>query len=271
MNTATVLQALQASQLVDNDTLRADERAQVLRTLADLSERGLQAYVVVLPQSEELQDWYKLWPLLKLREGSALLLLYNGRRWEARGWGLPADAIGRELSRAALARQHGLGAGLSTALTALATLAAARTLTDHLPSAQEARTRRALASEGASSLRLWLGGGAIVLLGGLSWFVLRRQRLQQQQSRTFTEAREAAEAAFTQVMLVDGSMDEPIRELQRQALRHKQSLDTLIASVQQGQRLATDPVLLGDMTQMLKQFTTLHAAVLRRHKGWETC
>ncbi|MGE3541719.1 MAG: hypothetical protein AB7N91_30380 [Candidatus Tectimicrobiota bacterium] len=265
MNTTTIVRALQTSQLADHDLLTPEAQAEVRQTLTTLAQRGLLAYVVLLPPSEELTTWYKLWPLLKLREGSALLLLYNGRRWEARGWGLPSDLVSRELQKAEEALRAGIATGVVTALTALAMHAASRTMTDALPSTQAARTRRALASEGASHLRLWLGGGSVVLLGGLAWILLRRRR-QQRQFHTFTEAREAAEAAFTQVMLADGGLDEQIRELQWQATTHKQYLDTLIASVQRGQRPADDAVLLGEMHQLVNQFAALHSAILRQQK-----
>lgn len=88
MNTAAILRALQTSQLADNGLLTTNEKIQVQQTLAALAQRGWQAYVVVLPQSEELTTWHKLWPLMQLPESNALLLLYNGRRWEARGWAL---------------------------------------------------------------------------------------------------------------------------------------------------------------------------------------
>ncbi len=266
MNTTGVLQALQTSQLADNDLLHPDERAAVQQTLAELVQRGLLAYVVLLPESAELRDWYKLWPLLELREGSALLLLYNGRHWEARGWGLPADAMAQALQQAEAARSGGLQAGLTAALTALAARAAARTLSDHLPSAQEARTRRALATEGAAPLRLWLGGGSIILLGALAWLLFRRRRLQPQQFHTFTAAREAAEAAFTQVMVIDAALDSQIRDLQLQALTHKQHLDTLVVRVQQGRQPGDDPMLLGEIAHMVQQFMGLHTAILRRQK-----
>ena len=80
-----VLRQLRAARLVDHDLLTPAERADVQQTLGQLAQRGLRAYVVLLPQSAELQTWRQLWTQLGLREPQALLFLYNERRWEARG------------------------------------------------------------------------------------------------------------------------------------------------------------------------------------------
>ncbi|MBM3224126.1 MAG: hypothetical protein FJZ47_10020 [Candidatus Tectomicrobia bacterium] len=258
MNIEAVLSALRTSQLADNDLLTPAERAAVQQTLTQLAQRGLRAYVVVLPQNEEPQTWRKLWELIPIREQRDLLLLFNGRRWEARGWLLPPVTISRELQQAETVVQRERGAGLVAAVTALA--------------AQTSSASRPSARGGGSSLPLWLGGGSLVLLGTMGWLLLRRQRLQrQQQARVFHEARNEAEAAFAQVMLADGITDVTIRDLQLQATTHKQHLDTLTASVEQGQRPASDPVLLGELAQIVNQFATLHSAILRRQKEMRLC
>jgi hypothetical protein len=252
--------------------LTPTDRIEVQHTLGRLSQQGLQAYVLVLPQSEDLQAWRTLWTLLALRDRNDLLLLYNGLRWEARGWGLTTATIGRVLDHAESALHRSTGAGLVTALTALAAQAPPHTPADQLgPSGTTAQTR-ASSQAGAATLWWWAGGGTLALLGGLGWLLHRRMRLQQQQEQAFNEACAAAEAAFTQVMLAtDDTLDSAIRDLQLQATTHKQYLEQVRESVQQGQRAVGDPVLIGEVTQIENQFATIHSAILRRQKELSIC
>lgn len=189
MTTEDVLRQLRAAQLVDHDLLTPAERADVQQTLGQLAQRGLRAYVVLLPQSAELQTWRQLWTQLGLREPQALLFLYNGRRWEARGWGLAADVIAASLTHTEPTLRQHQGAGLRTALTLLAAQAAPQ-------------PRRTPARPGTTTLWPWVGGGALVLLiGAAGWFLYRRQRLQQQQVQVLQARCADAEAAFTEIGL----------------------------------------------------------------------
>lgn len=271
MNPEAVLRELRTAHFVDHGILTPTERVDIQRTLAQLAQQGRQAYILVLPETEELQAWRKLWGLLALREPHDLLLLYNGRRWEARGWGLAAAAIGGVLNQAANALRRSTGAGLVTALNALAEQAPPHTMADRLgPTGASAQTR-ASSQAGSATLWWWGGAGALALLGGIGWLLHRRMRLQREQEQAFHEACEAAEAAFTHVMLADDAMDSEIRNLQLQATTHKQYLEQIRESVQQGQRAIGDPVLIGEMTQIENQFATLHSAILRRQKELSTC
>jgi hypothetical protein len=271
MNPETVLRELRAAHLADNGVLTPADRSAVQQTLARLTPQGLQAYVVVLPQSEDVQTWRKLWGLLALQEAHDLLLLYNGRRWEARGWGLAPPVIGRVLDQAENALKHSPGSGLVTALSALAEQAAPQTTADRPRPAGAPAQTRSPDHVGPALRWLGVGGGGLVLLGGVGWLLYRRRRLQQHQEQAFNEVCAAAEAAFTQVMLADDTLDGQIRDLQLQATTQKQYLEQVIESVKQGQRAMGDPVLIGEITQIANQFATIHSAILRRQKELSPC
>src|SRR5262249_43977183 len=64
-------------------------------------DHSLRAYVVVLPPDEDLEPARALWQKLGLDSKRDLLLIANGRRWEARGFGLTGAQIESALARAA--------------------------------------------------------------------------------------------------------------------------------------------------------------------------
>lgn len=253
-----VVRALRTARLVDQDLLTAAERVEVQQTLTQLQQRGLTAYVVRLPPSEELQAWHPLWTALGLRDPQALLLLYNGRRWEARGWGLSGSTISTTLGQAESALRQHQGAGLRTALNLLA----AQTTPAARPTARK---------DSGTGRFVWLGAGALVVLGGLGWVLMRRRQMQQQTTQTFEAACAAADAAFTQVMLEEALLDTQIQEAQLRATTYKQQLDAVRARVAEGHRAAGDPVVLGEVQQLTNQFAGLHATILRRQKEHRLC
>jgi hypothetical protein len=205
-----------------------------------------------------------------VRDTQALLLLYNGRRWEARGWGLAAATIAQVLTQTESALRQSQGDGLSLALTRLAEQTTIG-LTSRPGTPQSAPRRPAPSGDSTAGLGLWVGGGALVVLGAVGWLLYRRRLLQQQQRQTLQAVCDEAEAAFAQVMLADAVLDPTIRDLQWQATTHKQHLEALLTSVSQGQRQAGDPVLLGEVQQLTNQFAALHSAILRREKERSAC
>src|SRR5262249_24054988 len=87
--------------------------------------RGLRAHVLVLPLADSPADAKPLWDKLGFDNQRDLLLVTNGKGWEARGWGLTAEKIDSAMKDAAPAFKQYLGKGVTTSLTSPPPLAGA--------------------------------------------------------------------------------------------------------------------------------------------------
>ena len=105
--------------LADAAGMAAAEQSRVRQAIAAAAERGLAAYVVHAEPGRPLAPLRALWQKLGLKEGSDLLLLFNGERWEAKGWGLSAPQIAATLDAAEATLSEGAGAGLERALAGI--------------------------------------------------------------------------------------------------------------------------------------------------------
>src|SRR5262245_57027695 len=99
--------------------LKPGARREVLAAISRLRERGLRAHVVVLPRGMPLEPWHALWTRLGYDLRRDLLLLSNGKEWQARGFGLTPEAIHAALTKAQTALDQYIGRGLSAALDGL--------------------------------------------------------------------------------------------------------------------------------------------------------
>ena len=77
---------LRAGPLADlGPLLKPGGRREVEQEIARIATGGLRAHVVVGPLDADLGPLHALWDRLGFDAAADLLLLFNGRRWEARG------------------------------------------------------------------------------------------------------------------------------------------------------------------------------------------
>lgn len=194
-------------------------RAELSKVIDALRKNGHQARVAVLPPGTDLTTAHPLWGRLGLTEPRDLLLLFNGQRWEARGWKLNRSQIDAALSAARPSLAKYYAAGLASALLGLGAAADVKTATTPVAT-----------STGRSGGGLFVGGALAVGGGALGFIIMRRRRLQRQQSRAIHSARGDAERVFAEVILATEDLPEadaaPLRD---RASRLKDELDALPA------------------------------------------
>jgi hypothetical protein len=105
--------ALRRADLYDEGLLKEAAREQLSRALRNW--RGAKIALV----KGELSDYRSLWGRLGLDRQENLLLICNGQRWEAKGWGLEPAEITRRLEAAEAALAADKVEGLKTALAGL--------------------------------------------------------------------------------------------------------------------------------------------------------
>ncbi len=155
--------------------LKPAGRRELEQEIARLGGRGLSAHVALVPAGEELGPWHVLWNSQGLDAKSDLLLLFNGKRWEARGWNLTARQIEVALAGAEPALKQYFGRGLTTALANLG--AATRRAPVETPAPVPARSSPASSSSRSSSISgAVLGVGALAALAVVGWVIVRRGR-----------------------------------------------------------------------------------------------
>lgn len=242
--------------------LKAGGRRELTHALVQTSRLGMTARVVVLPRGADLGPARALWDELKLENGRDLLLLANGQRWEARGWGLTKAEVSEALGAAAPHLKRYLAAGLVRALENLnmaarrGAAAAGATTRDPKPVAPNGE-RSSLVGTG-----LVVGGGA-VLLAGLAWVVARRQRRGRGVRATYDERFQAAERTYADLMVEGDALDDG-DDIIRDAARLKGELDTIDGKARGDLRAMGDPVTLGRLDQVGNHLAALRTRLIQR-------
>jgi hypothetical protein len=99
--------ALRQDRVFDSGRLKPGGRRELSSTIERWQRAySLYAYVVLLGPDESSEGARALWGKLGLDNKRDLLLIANGRRWEARGWGLSARQVEQALTRAAPALEQ---------------------------------------------------------------------------------------------------------------------------------------------------------------------
>jgi hypothetical protein len=253
---------LRESPLVDRGLLRPGGKAEVLAAIERWRSRGLRAYVLVVERNEELAPWHALWSTLSLDLRKDLLLLFNGSRWDARGWGLDEARIKGALDRAEPGLRSYYARGL---VMALDELGAAATGSPSSPSSVQASPTRE--APGGSSLGM-IAAVALALFGVLfAWVLRRRKVLGGARYSEFEKTRLLAEQTYADVMLAAESLPDRGTEEKRRASELKERLDRLGREAAARPVDANDPVLLGKVRQLENEIAAIHSVILQREKG----
>ena len=237
--------------LVDQGLLKPGGRRELLGEMARLRDRGRIAHVLLIPRGEPLEPRRELWDLMRPAPGSDLLLIFNGQRWEARGWALEPDAIARILDQAEPELRVYYARGLVAALRMLATASDPRLADDE-------------------DLPLWLpaSAGVLALAGAVAWVVRRRAERERQGRAAFNEALSAARGTFTEVVFggEDVALDhaEEADRIQLRAAELHQELDDLERTVAEDPKRCRQAVTLGRVQHVHDELRVLASTVLQR-------
>jgi hypothetical protein len=224
--------------LADAAGMPAAEQSRVRQAIAAAAERGLVAYVVHAEPGRPLAPLRDLWQKLGAKERTDLLLLFNGQRWEAKGWGLSPAQIAAALDGAEPALSEGAGAGLERALERLVAVAA---------------------PEAASSSWWGVGAGAGTLaLLGVGWVIARRRTLGRERRVRIASARSSVEAVQAEVVLAAEEL--PAAEAAEVQLRAARLAEEFEAAAQ----AESEALAVGRLSQLESELNTLHSDVMAR-------
>jgi hypothetical protein len=242
-------QQLRSRPVVDvGQLLKPGGLREIEREIARLAAAGLHGHVVVTPRGEALDDWHALWDRLGYQPSRDLLLLFNGRDWQARGWNLDQAAILKALDEARPALDAYYGRGLTVAL---ANLAAA---TGKQPEKRKARS--------SSLLPVVLGAGTAMAVVG--WVILRRRKRGQESRKTLAEARSEADQVFADVLLATEDMQGPeAAQLRDKATRLRDQLDALAPPNLKQLPAKEESLTLARLRQMENELEALRSSVLQ--------
>jgi LPXTG-motif cell wall-anchored protein len=231
--------------------LKGNGPGEIEHEIARLAAGGLRAHVVVTPLGEELGPWQALWTRQGYDPRHDLLLLFNGRRWEARGWHLTPAAIDSalEVARPGLRQYYARGLVL-----ALANLARA---TGRPPDKREPKT-------GSSLVGVVVGAGAVTAAAALGWVIVRRRRLARERRQTLAEARSAADQVFADVVLATEDMAGPEAvQLREKATRLRDQIDALAPPNLKQLPAKEESLTLAQLRQMENELEALRSSVLQ--------
>jgi hypothetical protein len=221
---------------------------EIERELARLAGANLHGHVVVAPRGEDLAVWHGLWGRMGYQSSRDLLLLFNGRDWQARGWDLEPSAILRALDAAQPALGQYYGRGLTVALGNLA--AATGRKTEEKP-----RTRPSL-------LPAFLGAGAAAAVIG--WVIVRRRRRGSERRQSLAEARSSADQVFADVLLATEEMSGPeAAQLRDKATRLRDQIDALAPPNLKQLPAKEESLTLARLRQMENELEALRSSVLQ--------
>jgi hypothetical protein len=218
---------------------------EIERELARLAAAGLHGHVVVTPRGEALDAWHALWDRLGYQASRDLLLLFNGRDWQARGWGLDQAAILKALDEARPALEAYYGRGLTVALANLAAATGKRT----------DRPKRS-----SSLLPVFVGAGTAIV----GWAILRRRKRGQERRQSLTEARSAADQVFADVLLATEEMQGPeAAQLRDKATRLRDQIDAIAPPNLKQLPAKEESLTLARLRQMENELEALRSSVLQ--------
>jgi len=229
--------------------LKPAGRLEVEQQIARLTARGLRAHVLVVAANQDLAPLHAVWSTLHYQADSDLLLLFNGHRWEARGWSLSATAIDGALTAATPALHQYAGKGLATAL---ANLAEATRRNDDPPASS------------SSASGLGLGIGALVVVGAVGWVIARRRRRARERLQTLTEARSSADKVFADVLIATDDMEGPEAAVLRdKATRLRTQMDALVPPGLKQLPAQEESMTMAQLHQMENELEALRSSVLQ--------
>ena len=242
--------------LIDRgELLRSGGRRELLREMARLRDAGAVARVLLLPRGEDLAPLRGVWDELRLDERTDLLLLFNGDRWEARGWSLSPQAVGSTLEAAEADLRVYYARGLSVAL---------RDLAGASPSVSVPR-------EASRWLPFSLGGLLLLVVAMLSAFVIRRRmRVAREHRAAFHGQLDTTRTAFAQVVL-DGEelalLDpEGAQQLQLRAADFERELEELERDVEVHPEKAAHAVTRGRVQHLQNELRVLSSTILQKRR-----
>jgi hypothetical protein len=259
--------ALRQSRLVDRgNLLKPRGRAELRGAIERWKARGRDAFVVITERGDDLAPWRQLFQALALHPENDLLLLFNGERWEAKGWGLTDREI-TEALRLAEGSPHAYYArGLVLALDSLGAAAGAP------PQAPRSTALTAPPSEtstkGSGSFLAPVGiGVALMVPLAAVWVLRRRAEMGRVRYAEFEKYRLSAEQTYADVMLAAEELpDRGVGEKKR-AAELKSRLDRLGREAAAHPLDANDPVLLGKAQQLENEIAVIKSAILQKAKG----
>lgn len=242
---------LRSHPLADHGLLKPGGRREIEEALAKWRARDRHARVVVLARGAPLAPWRGLWDELRLDPERDLLLLFNGREWTARGWGLPPDRIAALLDAAEPALRTYYARGIVAALDALG---------------EASRPPAAGNGGGGWTVGGWALGGAMA--AGLVALVIRRRRaVAGAEAARFRQSLDAARDAFSRVMLAAEDLPADATELQVEAGRLGDEIDRIARAAEDDRAARRKATVRGRLDQLADELAGLHARILRRKKG----
>src|SRR5262245_107682 len=179
------VRALRQAPLADpNQHLKPKGQQEVRAEIEHWSARGLRAYVLVADPGDSLSELLLVWERLGLNEQRDLLLIFDTRRWAARGWGIDEMEMERALAAAWPRERSVYSQQLIGGLRALAPLASS--------SGSDA---------GGSGFGI-VSGAAVLAAGGLLALAIRRRNLLAKLGAAkLAEAQSSAERTYTELIL----------------------------------------------------------------------
>lgn len=228
--------------------LKAGGRHELDQEITRLAARGLRAHVLIAPAGGDLAPLHAVWTKLGLHVDTDLLLLFNGHRWEARGWALSPAAIDGALAAATPALHQYFGKGLASALANLA----------------EASQRPPQPASSSAATGIGLGVGAVVALGAVGWVIVRRQRRAQEGRRSLADARTSFDKVFADVLIAAEDLHGPEASVLREkATRLREQMNTLAPPDMKQLPAKQESLTMAQLLQMENELEALRSSVLQ--------
>lgn len=271
---ARVAKAFGDVPLVDEGLLKPGGRREVIAAIREWDKRGLHARMMLVPRGSALEPWRGLWHQLGLDPKRDLLLLFNGQRWEARGWGLSPNEIERALAAAKDGLSVYWGRGLVQAIDQLGAAnrehhVAATTDPKRGPTAKPPLLPPAESTAFGPEFA-WVGWGlGGVAIGAITWILTRRQKRATEAGTAFEQARTAAESAYADLMIAadelatHGLDAETSAALQTKAARLADQLDTIVRTAGRDTHARQNPVTIGKLQQLESEIAALRSTLLQ--------
>lgn len=233
--------------LVDTGLLKPGGREEVLRKIRQYESLGLYPKVVIDDLGDSFDAYLTVWDRLGLDEKKNLLLIYNGRDWRGRGWGLDTGEIKKALSAVPRPRPHETNAHhLIAAL-------------DSLGAAQKAK-----AEAGTNLAPFILAPIGVVAVGGVLGLVIhRRNKVAKEGRAQVLEAKASAERAYAELILAcDELGGGGGTQLQLRASELKKRFDAVVDDALKNPS-KVDNVTLGKIRHFENEFATLRSTSMQ--------